>query len=461
MSVEDYREADFEYESEAEQEAGDESEAEPEAGDESWGMEGDEGDEGDEGAYSVEADEGDEGDEGDESETIGASMEGDEADEADEGDEGLMEAVRLSASARLRMSRDRSRRAAWARKVASAQRLEAQRAQASQRALTSRIKAIPITRRTKVASVGSLQGAGVVTAILPNGRRTRMRIIPTVAPISEVNRLRTVVLTNEKRQAAAIATNAKAVTSLASAQTAAVKRLTDQQVKSDKDLSRRVVEGDNRLDARITKELSGGSGILDKHGKRMMRVLKRERRRAMMNNVLLATSVPFFLAYGDRDSPFTTDNAILTGSTLFWLLGDDAISSFTSEKGWGQSLASVWSYGAPIANGGGLYFWFRNKQNQRFLAGVTPVKTDGSDFEVDVFALMKSGGNKDLSGHSVVASFVDRNSSGSIRAVLDTNGKMFLSIVPGTLTSPPALLPATMPVAWIVDTKPVAKTIEK
>ena len=208
------------------------------------------------------------------------------------------------------------------------------------------------------------------------------------------------------------------MTALAGTQTSALKRLTAQQLKSDKDLSRRVVEGDNRLDARITKELSGGSGILDKHGKRMMRVLKRERRRAMMNNVLLATSVPFFLAYGDRDSPFTADNAILTGSTLFWLLGDDAISSFASEKGWGQNVASVWSYGAPIANGGGLYFWFRNKQNRGFLAGVSPVRADGTvETEVDVFALMKSGGNKDLTGHSVVASFVDRTANGSIRSL--------------------------------------------
>jgi len=37
----------------------------------------------------------------------------------------------------------------------------------------------------------------------------------------------------------------------------------------------------------------------------------------MMNNVLLATATPFFLAYGDRDSPFTMDNGIIAASTLF------------------------------------------------------------------------------------------------------------------------------------------------
>jgi hypothetical protein len=43
----------------------------------------------------------------------------------------------------------------------------------------------------------------VVTAILPNGRRSRMRIIPTMAPIAEVNRLRTVINVNAQRQAVA------------------------------------------------------------------------------------------------------------------------------------------------------------------------------------------------------------------------------------------------------------------
>ena len=59
---------------------------------------------------------------------------------------------------------------------------------------------------TKVASVGHAAGRRRRDgAILPNGRRSRMRIIPTVAPISEVNRLRSVVIVNEKRQAVATA----------------------------------------------------------------------------------------------------------------------------------------------------------------------------------------------------------------------------------------------------------------
>src|SRR5215510_14745331 len=98
MNAAEYGEGDFEYESEG-------MEAEDnEAGDESLGAEGDEGDEGDESTF-----EGDEGDEGDEAES-----------------------VQMSASARLRADRDRGRRAAWARKIAADQRVEAQRAASAQ-----------------------------------------------------------------------------------------------------------------------------------------------------------------------------------------------------------------------------------------------------------------------------------------------------------------------------------------
>ena len=159
-------------------------------------------------------------------------------------------------SARLRANRDRNRRAEWARRIAADQRLAAQRAATTLQIITRQIRSIQRGGRTRLYSVGSLQGAGVVTAILPNGRRSRMRIIPTVAPISEVNRLRSVVIVNDRRQASAITQNARAIASLAAAMTAAVKRLMAEQVRSDKDLRKRLVEADDRLNRRITKKVS-------------------------------------------------------------------------------------------------------------------------------------------------------------------------------------------------------------
>jgi hypothetical protein len=154
-------------------------------------------------------------------------------------------------SARSRANRDRNRRAAWARRIAADQRLEARRAATILQNISRQIRSINARGRTKLQSVGALRGAGVVTAILPNGRRSRMRIIPTLAVIREVNRLRSA-------QAVAIGKNSRALAALAAAHAAALKKLSAEQVKSDKDLRKRLVEADNRLNQRITKELRGG-----------------------------------------------------------------------------------------------------------------------------------------------------------------------------------------------------------
>ena len=86
------------------------------------------------------------------------------------------------------------------------------------------------------------------------------RSFPTMAPISEVNRLRSVVLTNERRQLGATTRNSRAIAKLATAQQMTVKRLTAQQVKSDKELGKRLLQTHTRLDKRISKELSSGVG---------------------------------------------------------------------------------------------------------------------------------------------------------------------------------------------------------
>src|SRR5262245_46881600 len=145
-------------------------------------------------------------------------------------------------------NRDRKRREAWARRIAADQRVEAQRAAAILQTVTRRIRSIETARRTRASSVGRLQGAGVVTAILPNGRRTRLRIIPTLAPITEVNRLRSVVAVNDRRQATAVQENSRAIAALAAALVDAVKKLTAEQVRSDEKLRKRLVEGLNLVD---------------------------------------------------------------------------------------------------------------------------------------------------------------------------------------------------------------------
>jgi hypothetical protein len=426
-------ESEFEFEAEN-------SEAEPEDEAEDESLEADPEEPEDEAFYGLSEDES-EGDGEDEADP-----------EADTEDEGVDEAIQMSASARMQAQ---NRQQFWARRVATDQRRDQQRAIDTQRQITDRIRNIRIGGPPKVTSVGTLQGAGVVTAILPNGRRSRMRIIPTVAPVSEVNRLRSVVLTNEKRQAVATRVNSKAIANLAVAQAAAVKRLTDQQVKSDKDLGKRIVEGHNRLDSRITKELSGGSGMLDKHRKRMMRQLQRQRQRSLMNSVLLATSAPFFVAYGDRESPFAKNNLILTGSLLGFMLGDEALDWMSPKPGTMQNVAQWWSYLAPIGNGALVYWLLGDKQHERFITGINTIEGTKGEFIVDLPKdRIAKGSEADFKKetHVAVATAIGPAQSNIfIAAQFQDDGKL-------KLTTNPVSFPGNVQVMWFVDTKPQKKS---
>ncbi len=420
-----------------------------ESGDEGFES-SDEGFESDEGVessdeYAMES--SDEGGESDESDESFEAAESDEAiDESDESDEALDEAA-VSASARLQMQQDKNRRSAWARKVAVGQRVEARRAAATQRTITSRINAIPTgVKAPGHTQVGLLRGAGVVTAVLPNGRRSQMRIIPTVAPITEVNRLRTVIMANERSTAIATGRNSRAIKALAATQTAAVKRLTAQQVKSDQDISKRLVEGDNRLDMRITKELAGGTGVLGKHNKMMARAIRRERKRTLWNNILLATSAPFFAAYGEKGDPLAKNNLILTGSLVGWLFSDELLGYVAGKSGALRTGANVLSYVAPFGNMATAYYFLNGKQHERFVAGTNVIAVGQTAVKVKLDSQVGKDALEQFKkdAHTVAATSVGGDKV-AVQAAIDGDGTL-------TLTLAAAAVAAT-PVAWMVDTR--------
>jgi hypothetical protein len=430
----------FEYDNEGVEAVGDEGFTEYEGYNEDEASDGeDEASDGeDESAYAMTED----------------ASETDEAQDSEDAgeDEDVGEAV-FSASAQLQAVQAAQRQRMFQNRLVADQRAEKDRALATQRSLTSQIRSVQAGGPTRVASAGSLQGAGVVTAILPNGRRSRMRIIPTVAPIAEVNRLKSVMAVNDRRQAVAMAKNSRAISALAVAQATAVKKLTTQQVQSDKDLGKRILEGHNRLDKRITKELSGGSGSLDKHGKRMMRLLKRQRQRSIMNGVLLATSAPFFAAYGERDNPFGTKNLILTGSVLGYMLGDELIDSFAGGSKGARGVATTWSYVAPVANGLTAFFAFRNKQNERFVSSIAVVKKGEKVVTVKLKEFVKKGSFSDFAGqsHAVAANVI--GATEAIHEVDVSDDRTELKI---TLAAAAA---ADTKVAWVLDTYATATAV--
>jgi hypothetical protein len=305
----------------------------------------------------------------------------------------------------------------------------------------------------------------VVTAVLPNGRRSRMRIIPTLAPIKEVNRLRSVVMVNERRQAIATSRNSRAIKQLAVTQAAAVKRLTASQVKSDKDLGKRIVEGHNRLDARITKELGNGAGTTGKHGKRMMMLLRRQRQRSIMNSVTIASSLPFWVAYGKQDDPFARDNLILAGSLIGWLIGDELIDQFSGKSSLAQTGATWWSWLAPIGNGATVYFLLKDRQHERYIGGISTIEAPLGHVIVKLEDVIGKDSFSDFKGksHSVVATLLE-DKSGVVSAISGSTtvtGTVKLSIASAVIDGTGQLtitlngvLSGTdkAKVAWIVDT---------
>ncbi len=392
-----------------------------------------------------------------------ADGEADEADmeadgEADgEADEAIDEEEGISLSDRLRMTRAENQRAAFARKVSAGLTADAQRAAATRRDLADRLRSIQRGGRAQIYSVGRLRGAGVVTATLPNGRSTRMRIMPVMAPVGEVNQLRAAINVNERRQAAATASNSRAIASLSATQTAAVKKLSAQQVMSDRELGKRLIEVNQRLDKRITGALTNHKGAIEQNNKKILRALKRQRTRALWNSLLLASSAPLYAAYGDRDNPFSKNNLILTGSLIGFMVGDELIDSYGkgSKSGLASRGANAWSYLAPAANFGLNYFLLNDKIHDRFVAGVAPsVIAAGTTVKLTIPAGSADDFKNDVANRAVVATIVSVSDTGGaalptapiVTTKLDGDGNLTL-----TLSGTGVLASTSAKVAWMVE----------
>jgi hypothetical protein len=297
-----------------------------------------------------------ESDESDESDEVA------ESDESDESDESSDEALSASAQARADANVARRRRAAFALSVKRDQRREAERAAAARKRFATQLKGIPAGGK----AVGRLQGAGYVTAVLDNGRKARMRLIPAPATNVEVNRLRATFNANDKRQARAIA-------KLKSAQAAFITRQTAEMVKSDKAISQKIVQSHSQLDKKITNQLTLQRSMLEKHRKRVMRVVKKQRWRQLANSALLAEGLWVFSTYGDRRELLSSRNLALGGSLVGALVLDDVVDAFTGKAGGAWSgLTGAWSYAALVAYPTIVHLALKDRESRDLISGVTP-----------------------------------------------------------------------------------------
>jgi hypothetical protein len=391
-----------------------------------------------------------------------------------EDDEGL-----AARSAPTRMTASEQSPDPYARARASAlaqQRVAAHKARVSQQQLGSRIAGItkPLRGSSGLAQprgLAPVAGRASVTVTMPNGRRTQMQIAPAMASADSVNRLRAQVAANDRRQSTALAASSRAIGRLGETQAAAVKKLTQQQLASDRALTKRLVGGDAKLDKRVTTELVKavrGHAVQDR---RAAKAIAREKRRALWNNLLLASALPFFTAFGKASDPFARNNLLLTGSLSAWMLGDEIVDRFVVDQGtprkgrkgrkgrkdqgmqaWSRG-ADLWSYLAPAGNAATAWFLFKDQQNVRFLSGITSISISagGSAPHATVpldIALKSEEAFKARKNVRVVASLV---SATNVIAVTATVREGVLEL---TLIRPSGFgSGGSAEVAWIVDTQ--------
>lgn len=325
-------------------------------------------------------------------------MEYDDDDEEafDEGYAYMGEADEAFAAELSRRARNRRRalqlakRADRMRKIAQATQKKAIRdARKTRQMLYKKLRAIRKRGRVSLPRISKARGTGYVTAILPNGRRTKMMFRPALATATDVNRLTRQISANGVKQARAIRVQANNIKLLKSAQSSAVKSLTAQQLKSSKLLTKQITVGDKNLDKRITKLVSNQKKSGRKQDVKMLSHIRQQQKRSTWNVALAASAIPLFAAYGDRAGgdnadPLTKKNLFIAGSTTVFLFADDLVDRFlTRGKKW-RGAYNIWNIAAIFANWGAVWWFMKDRQHERFVTGISTVRGNAENAPIPI-----------------------------------------------------------------------------
>ena len=372
----------------------------------------------------------------------------DEADEAmDETDEGFDEAMDEAAVLSTQSRLDDARRRMFGQRLEADRARELRLASATTRDISDRIRSIQNATRAGMVAVRPLRGTGVITATLEaTGRRARMRMSPALATSGELNELRTMFNTSERRSAAI-------VSRLSAAQAASAKALTAERVKVDAQMRQQIGDVYKKLDTRISTELSGQKTALEKERKRMMTVIKRHKQRAFYNSLCLATAPWVFTSFGKAGRPKDPRNLILTALLMGAVSLDDIADRFAGKNSKGVTRsADIWSLSAPIINPLGAFLLFKDSQNERFIAGVSPITGASGTITIPV-ASNSQDAFKKLNNVPAVAVIASGTNAGRVKALVDVaNLKINITLEQSGTTS--ITNSETTNIAWIVDTDP-------
>lgn len=219
-------------------------------------------------------------------------------------------------------------------------------------------------------------GARQLSAILPNGRTLWLRVDRPLAPAASASHIAGLAERLAGRRAARTAAQARATDRLAALVVAESALLERARLARARAFRRRLVVRRATLDRRLSKARDEFRTRLDKQLTIDRESVRRLRRRDLWDKVLLATSLPLFAAYGDRRSPFGSNNLTLAFLLLLWLAGDqvvEAVFGSTSKSPYPVPDADAWSYLAPVGNVLAAWWLLGNRQHQRFVTGVTTV----------------------------------------------------------------------------------------
>lgn len=328
-----------------------------------------------------------------------------------------------------------------------------------------------------------------LAAILPNGRTVWLQIERPFASATAVDHVASLAEHLAERRQDAIAEQTRATGHLGEVVGATTRRRERARLKRARRLRRTITARHRAVDIRLSKARDELRAKIDRQLAIDRENVRRLRRRDLWDKILLATAMPLFAAYGERDSPFSTNNLTLALLLVMWLAGDQVVESvFGSEdkkSPYALADADAWSYLAPVANVFAAWWLLGNRQHERFVTGITTMKLEkgqprtesGSTVyryraAVDLSGRMGSDHYEDFAtflGVPAVASFaatrltldgaaLDPRPEG-LSARIDRGVlRLSFNIVPAVLASLPASTLGEVDVAWMVDTAKPADT---
>jgi hypothetical protein len=238
--------------------------------------------------------------------------------------------------------------------------------------------------------VPRIRGARTVTALFPDGRMAWLRLRPEQVQASEVNRLARSVLYANVRHAAVTRATALSIDRLSQTVRADAQRIMNVRLRSEHQVRRRIAAGDAKLDRTLdaASARARNDDLID--DRRLEKMAQALRRKDLWDSLVLVSSAPQFVAYGQPGDPFGMANVVLAISLAVWLVGDELLDFLTGDRRLQSGLlrdVDVWSYIAPFANLVTGWWLLRDQQHERLIVGVATFDATAAQLERGPFSL--------------------------------------------------------------------------